>query len=156
MRCIALFIVVVKCKVLHCSAYCSRLSPPPSLSQAAQTIPLMATTPQDNDVLYCRDIAVLHHPGNQQFLTFIASVKAEFDVATLDDEQRISLARNITDSVYKLDPPGRFLTKDEVSGSWEVMADEDTIIRRVLQAFHDARIPDQRPPSLSDDVSAFF
>ena len=57
--------------------------------------------------------------------------------------------------VHSLDPPGRFLKKNEGSGDWEEVTDKEAT-QRAWQALRDARAPHDPPPlppDLNDDVS---
>jgi hypothetical protein len=99
----------------------------------------MTTTPQENDVLYGRGLSiVLRRPGNQKYRSFVISAKPAYDTATTK-VLKGSLARSIVDMVHSLDPPGRYLKKNQASGDWEEVTDEEAT-QRAWQALRDARV----------------
>lgn len=96
--------------------------------------------PRDNDVLYGRGFAISNHPGNQRYRSLVCTLKSEYDVAP--KVLKGVYSNRIVQSVYSLDPPGRFLRMNRSSGLWEEV-DEDNACDKARQALRDA--PPQKP-----------
>jgi hypothetical protein len=96
--------------------------------------------PRDNDVLYGRGFAISNHPGNQRYRSLVCTLKSEYDVAP--KVLKGVYSNRIVQSIYSLDPPGRFLRMNRSSGLWEEV-DEDNACDKARQALRDA--PPQNP-----------
>lgn len=96
------------------------VSSPVSPRQMHQSSARQATTniqkPHPNDVLCGRGGATNSHIGNLNFRTLVAANKEVY--VTLTKKQKMMMARAIVDTVHKQEPPGRFLQKDQESGTW--------------------------------------
>uniref|UniRef100_A0A7R9ZGE1 DUF6824 domain-containing protein n=1 Tax=Pseudictyota dubia TaxID=2749911 RepID=A0A7R9ZGE1_9STRA len=80
-------------------------SPPPSFQLT------------NNDVLCGRGGLTNHHPGNVFFRRLVRSRQEDYLRASKRD--KAGVARDIVDTIRKLDPPGRFLKKDSANpGLW--------------------------------------
>ena len=108
-----------------------------SLSKEDQVIII---EPRDNDVLYGRGFAISNHPGNQRYRSLVCTLKSEYDIAP--KVLKGVYSNRIVQSVYNLDPPGRFLRMNRSSGLWEEV-DEDNACDKARQALRDA--PPQKP-----------
>jgi hypothetical protein len=96
--------------------------------------------PRDNDVLYGRGFTISNHPGNQRYRSLVCTLKSEYDVAP--KVLKGVYSNRIVQSIYSLDPPGRFLRMNRSSGLWEEV-DEDNACDKARQALRDA--PPQEP-----------
>mmetsp|Transcript_8300 Transcript_8300/g.17336 ORF Transcript_8300/g.17336 Transcript_8300/m.17336 type:complete len:817 (+) Transcript_8300:140-2590(+) len=98
--------------------------------QARASAPLLppsdetrTNSPHDNDVLCGRGGCINSHPGNEQYRKFVERKKRVYLTARFKREKRL-IAESIVAEVRKLDPPGRFLTKDARSDFWYDIGDE--------------------------------
>ncbi len=69
------------------------------------------------------------HPGNIQFRAIISQQKKNYLEYSSKQMPKLSIsvmdvAARVVDIVRRLDPPGRFLKKDEISGYWNEIGDE--------------------------------
>ena len=112
-------------------------------------------TPSENDVLIGRGRRNLRHPGNQRYQSIIKSLKPEYDVAP--KSLRGVYGNHIFNLIHNLSPPGRFLMKDKVSGSW-IEVDHEEAVKRARQALRDTkklvRTPAQKALFPSGEVVA--
>ena len=93
-------------------------------------------TPSANDVLIGRGRRNLRHPGNQRYQSIIKSLKPEYDAAP--KSLKGVYGNQIVNLIHSLSPPGRFLKKDKVSGSW-IEVDNEEAVKRARQAFRDSK-----------------
>ncbi|GAG29659.1 unnamed protein product, partial [marine sediment metagenome] len=93
-------------------------------------------TPSANDVLIGRGRRNLRHPGNQRYQSIIKSLKPEYDAAP--KSLRGVYGKQIFNLIHNLSPPGRFLRKDKVSGSW-IEVDHEEAVKRARQALRDTK-----------------
>jgi hypothetical protein len=79
-------------------------------------------TPHAHDVLCGRGGGTNNHPGNEHFRDQVNARK----VAYLHSSKRKKplVSRSIVDTIRSMDPPGRFLLKDEASGTWHDIGDQ--------------------------------
>mmetsp|Transcript_6219 Transcript_6219/g.9125 ORF Transcript_6219/g.9125 Transcript_6219/m.9125 type:complete len:972 (-) Transcript_6219:2620-5535(-) len=95
--------------------------PPPSLS-SSQNKPAPPTsnsiilcrirTPNPNDVLCGRGGGINSHPGNRTFRSWVRERKESYNLAK-SKAQKAKLSREIVDRVRNLNPPGRFLMRED-------------------------------------------
>jgi len=76
------------------------------------------TTPHDNDVIKGRGNGANLHPGNIRFRQLVKVAREGYALGSKADKKRY--AENILQYISSLDPPGRFLDKDD-KGQWFVM-----------------------------------
>jgi hypothetical protein len=93
-------------------------------------------TPSANDVLIGRGRRNQNHPGNQRYQSIIKSLKPEYDAAP--KSLRGLYGKQIINLIHNLSPPGRFLRKDKVSGSW-IEVDHEEAVKRARQALRDTK-----------------
>jgi len=74
------------------------------------------TNVNENDVLCGRGGETNHHPGNVQYRNLVKKHQIEYLAAKRRDKPLI--ARLIVDTVRSRTPPGRFLKKDNATGTW--------------------------------------
>eukprot|EP00339_Tiarina_fusa_P013233 CAMPEP_0117068934 /NCGR_PEP_ID=MMETSP0472-20121206/48319_1 /TAXON_ID=693140 ORGANISM="Tiarina fusus, Strain LIS" /NCGR_SAMPLE_ID=MMETSP0472 /ASSEMBLY_ACC=CAM_ASM_000603 /LENGTH=706 /DNA_ID=CAMNT_0004791209 /DNA_START=33 /DNA_END=2153 /DNA_ORIENTATION=+ len=72
--------------------------------------------PHHNDVLCGRGVTTNRHPGNESFRRLVSLNKELYVTST--KRQKMSISRSIVEAVRTLDPPGRFLDKDPLTGRW--------------------------------------
>jgi hypothetical protein len=82
--------------------------------------------PHSNDVLCGRGNEANRHLGNQWYLERVQERKAEHGRVTDKGAKRL-VAEGIVDVVRGLQPPGRFLERDQGSGLWNDIGDERAI-----------------------------
>ena len=110
-------------------------------------------TPSANDVLSGRGRRILNHPGNLKYRSIIKSLKPEYDAAP-KSRRGVLYGNQIVNLIHNLSPPGRFLKKDKVSGSW-IEVDTKEAVQRAIQALHDAKkqgTPATPPPFPAGEV----
>lgn len=79
--------------------------------------------PNDNDVLCGRGGSINSHPGNERFRQLVEKRKRVYLTARFKREKRL-IANSILSEIRSIDPPGRFLSRDPVTGSWYDIGDE--------------------------------
>jgi hypothetical protein len=112
-------------------------------------------TPSTNDVLSGRGRRILNHPGNLTYRSIIKSLKPEYDAAP-KSRRGVLYGNQIVNLIHNLSPPGRFLKKDKVSGSW-IEVDKEEAVKRAIQALRDSkrlvvRTPATPPPFPAGEV----
>ena len=110
--------------------------------------------PSANDVLAGKGHRTFKHPGNLTYRTIIKSLKPEYDAAP--KSLKGVYGNQIINLIHSLSPPGRFLKKDKVSGSW-IEVDKEEAVKRAIQALRDSkrlvvRIPATPPPFPAGEV----
>lgn len=90
-------------------------------------------TPNDNDVLKGRGNGANLHPGNIRFRALVKAARAGYALSSKADKRMY--ASCIVQQISSLDPPGRFLDKDE-EGRWFVM-DEKKSMDKTRQALRE-------------------
>lgn len=78
--------------------------------------------PHKNDVLCGRGGSINNHIGNENYRIFVNRKKKVYLTARFKREKRL-IAASIVKEVRSLDPPGRFLAKDNRSGQWYDIGD---------------------------------
>ena len=109
-------------------------------------------TTSANDVLAGKGRGILNHPGNLKYRSIIKSLKPEYDAAP--KSLKGVYGNQIVNLIHSLSPPGRFLKKDKVSGSW-IEVDTKEAVQRAIQALHDAKkqgTPATPPPFPAGEV----
>ena len=91
--------------------------------------------PHDNDVLLGRGKFASEHPGNILFRQIVWELKEEYYVARKNEKTK--MVHRIIDKIKSLDPPGRFLEKDE--DLTFVDAPMDRVVLKVSQALRERR-----------------
>ncbi len=76
------------------------------------------TTPHDNDIIKGRGNGANLHPGNIRFRQLVKVAREGYALSSKADKKRY--AASILQHISSLDPPGRFLDKDD-KGQWFVM-----------------------------------
>lgn len=94
-----------------------------------------------HDVLSGRGASVNGHPGNQRLRVLSAERKNVFDKATFVNKR--VLAEEIVGKIYKLNPPGRFLSNDNPDKSWMEMT-KDRAVQKACQVMRDMDRADRR------------
>lgn len=74
-------------------------------------------TPRTTDVLCGRGGNINTHPGNETFRSMVSMKKKTYLTARFKREKRI-IAESIVNGIGKLDPPGRFLSRNPATGLW--------------------------------------
>ena len=111
--------------------------------------------PSANDVLAGKGHRTFKHPGNLTYRSIIKSLKPEYDAAP-KSRRGVLYGNQIVNLIHNLSPPGRFLKKDKVSGSW-IEVDKEEAVKRAIQALRDSkrlvvRIPATPPPFPAGEV----
>lgn len=123
-------------------------------STAAMERPV-AIIPHENDILMGRGGKNNQHVGNER-LRVIAQERRESYVLS-DKQGKFYISRAIVVEIRRLDPPGRFLKRNDRTGEWEDVGD-DKAREKVSQALRDAGRPvvamkrGGRSPSSSPDI----
>lgn len=91
--------------------------------------------PHENDILLGRGGKNNQHVGNEQLRSIARSHRNNYRMSTKKGKSHIS--REIVAFIRRMDPPGRFLKKDGVTGRWEDVED-DTAREKVSQVLRDA------------------
>lgn len=94
-----------------------------------------AIIPHDNDVLLGRGGKNNKHRGNEQLRSVARSYVHNYRMASKKGKSFIS--REIVTNTRKLDPPGRFLKRNDTNGKWEDVGD-DIAREKASQAMRDA------------------
>ena len=76
------------------------------------------TTPHDNDIIKGRGNGANLHPGNIHFRQLVKVAREGYALSSKADKKKY--AESILQHISSLDPPGRFLDKDD-KGQWFVM-----------------------------------
>ncbi|CAB9506983.1 Transcriptional regulator [Seminavis robusta] len=97
-------------------------------------------TPHDHDVLSGRGGAINAHSGNQRFREWVRVRKERYNLARTKAE-KASVANEVMDLVKSLNPPGRFLQRDQSSvmggTAWWVECDEVKAMAKTSQALRE-------------------
>jgi len=78
--------------------------------------------PGPNDVMIGRGGGTNNHSGNIKFRRMVEDLKATYKAATSRSEKR-TIASNIITEWRALDPPGRFLERNDETGLWNDIGD---------------------------------
>ena len=98
--------------------------------------------PHPNDILCGRGGSINNHPGNKIYRNWVHERKNDYNLAT-NKSEKARISREIITLVQSLDPPGRFLTKDEdpmsLSGgtTWWVEIDDVKAMAKTSQALRE-------------------
>jgi len=98
------------------------MNSPYNIQQPPAT-PLTTRDPHDNDVLCGRGGTINAWPGNEQYRSFVERKKRVYLTARFKREKRL-ISQSIIDEVRNLNPPGRFLAKDQVTDIWADIGDD--------------------------------
>eukprot|EP00542_Grammatophora_oceanica_P019554 CAMPEP_0194040386 /NCGR_PEP_ID=MMETSP0009_2-20130614/12409_1 /TAXON_ID=210454 /ORGANISM="Grammatophora oceanica, Strain CCMP 410" /LENGTH=659 /DNA_ID=CAMNT_0038683523 /DNA_START=47 /DNA_END=2026 /DNA_ORIENTATION=+ len=113
--------------------------------------------PTNSDVLCGRGVTTNRHKGNENFRSLVGCNKELYVTSTKKQKMRIS--RSIVEAVRSLEPPGRFLEKDQSNGTWFDIGDKKAI-EKTSQALRDgaASLRKQLSEDLNDPdfLSAVF
>lgn len=71
--------------------------------------------PHRHDVLCGRGGGINSHPGNQTFRNWVREKKEAYNLAA-NKIEKAKVSRDVLDQVANLDPPGRFLQREELPG----------------------------------------
>ena len=105
--------------------------------------------PSANDVLAGKGHRTFKHPGNLTYRTIIKSLKPEYDAAP--KSLKGVYGNQIVNLIHSLSPPGRFLKKDKVSGSW-IEVDNEEAVKRARQALRDSKKLNRIPAAPTPEV----
>jgi len=81
-------------------------------------------SPGPNDVMTGRGRGINDHPGNIKFRRIVEDSKPTYK-ATTSKAEKTTIAINIVTKWRALDPPGRFLKKNEKTGLWDDTGDKE-------------------------------
>ena len=79
--------------------------------------------PRENDVLCWRGAKITGHPGNAKFYNTVQTYKHAYSNARFTRERQV-IVENVVDDIKRLDPPGRFLSREGEGGPWYEISDE--------------------------------
>ena len=79
--------------------------------------------PHDNDVLCGRGGSINSQTGNERFRQLVEKRKRVYLTARFKREKRL-IANSILSEIRSIEPAGRFLSRDPVTGSWYDIGDE--------------------------------
>jgi len=106
--------------------------------------------PTHTDVLLGRGVGTNRHAGNTKFRHIVSQYVREYVTST--KTEKISITRGIVDHVQtRLNPPGRFLEKDQHSGKWKEV-DIKRAHEKTAQALRDGAAPLRK--RLSDEITS--
>lgn len=101
--------------------------------------------PHHHDVLCGRGVTTNRHAGNESFRRLVGLNKEVYVSST--KKEKMAISRSIVGAIRSLDPPGRFLDKDPVTGLWfdighkkaiektsQALRDGAAVLRRQLSA----------------------
>lgn len=94
--------------------------------------------PEINDVLCGRGGNINKHPGNIAFRSYVSVHKNEYNLSTNKNIKAL-ISQSIVDTIHNLDPPGRFLIKDESThgGEWWIEVDNNKAMAKTSQALRE-------------------
>lgn len=98
-----------------------------------------------NDILFGRGGKINQNPGNMKFRDAVHSFKEEYANPRNKKIEKAYIAAKIVDSIRSQCPPGRFLARDLVTGSWVEVGDEKAR-KKAGQALRDGA-NDRKPSS---------
>lgn len=130
---------------------CGAMGPVVSPSSPVDRSPQATTNirkPHPNDVLCGRGGATNAHTGNLNFRALVAANKEVY--VTLTKKQKMLMARAIVNTVHRQEPPGRFLQKDAVSGTWFDIGLPRSL-EKTSQALREKTAADKAAASAVDD-----
>eukprot|EP00986_Skeletonema_menzelii_P007513 scaffold2950_cov93-Skeletonema_menzelii.AAC.14 len=82
--------------------------------------------PSPNDVLSGRGVSFNRHPGNENFRRLLDEQSNDYGSGT--KKQKMAISKSIVESIYSMDPPGRFLKKCP-NGGWEELSMKEAATR---------------------------
>lgn len=91
--------------------------------------------PHENDILMGRGGRNNQHVGNEKFRGFARLESDNYRIASKKGKSNIS--RELVKKARRLDPPGRFLKKNNLTGGWEDVGD-DIAREKASQVLRDA------------------
>jgi len=103
--------------------------------------------PHHDDVLCGRGVTTNRHPGNESFRSLVGLNKELYVSST--KREKMSISRSIVRAVRSLDPPGRFLDKDTVTGLWHDIGHKKAV-EKTSQALRDGAAMLRK--QMSDDL----
>ena len=98
--------------------------------------PITSSELNINDVLSGRGNKINHHPGNVHFRDVVTQCKSKYCDPTNKKIEKAFLAAKTVAIVRCLDPPGRFLQKNEKTGLWLEIGD-DRARKKAAQALRE-------------------
>ena len=104
--------------------------------------------PAPNDVLFGRGHKIYKHAGNQRYRSVIQSLKREYDAAP--KSLRAVYGNQVVNYIQNLNPPGRFLKRQEGEGDHGAWIEVETksAVERARQALRDKKLPKELPKDL--------
>jgi len=90
--------------------------------------------PHDNDVLCGRGGGSQNHPGNDYYRNMISSNKYRYLSSNKLGKRGIAL--ELVSVIYTMDPPGRFLEKNELNQTYDDIGEERAVVK-VSQALRE-------------------
>ena len=109
--------------------------------------------PHGNDILMGRGGKNNQHTGNEQLRNICRGQRESYRLSSKKGKSHIS--REIVAYVRSMDPPGRFLKKDALTGDWEDVGDDTArekvsqVLRDAVSAIHSSPSSSSSSPSLS-------
>mmetsp|Transcript_20389 Transcript_20389/g.28662 ORF Transcript_20389/g.28662 Transcript_20389/m.28662 type:complete len:175 (-) Transcript_20389:499-1023(-) len=80
---------------------------------------------QQNDVLSGRGACFNFHPGNKRFRSILVAQMAAYTAGT--KKQKMMISKSIVDTIYSMEPPGRFMKKCTDTGLWVVLSQREAV-----------------------------
>jgi len=109
----------------------------------------MELTP--NDVLSGRGASFSRHPGNEIFRRMLNRHRAVYSNSS--KAQKVAISTSIVETIYSMEPPGRFLRKCADTGQWEELSKKEALnkaAQAMAYAVRDmAKVETERSHSLS-------
>ena len=116
----------------------------------------------DHDVLSGRGVNISQHPGNERFRSLVTTRADENYCTQYTASEKRAVAEDIIKHIKALDPPGRFLRKDEregnskgLNGPWIELPEREAI-KKTCQALRDCNRSDRQgyaaDVAIPDDV----
>jgi len=102
----------------------------------------------DHDVLSGRGVGIAQHPGNERFRTLISTSYSDKSYCTMYSvQEKKALAKEIIAHIENLNPPGRFLKRDNgkstsLNRPWKMLLKKEAL-KKTAQAVRDCNRSDR-------------
>ena len=106
--------------------------------------------PSSNDVLFGKGHNIHNHSGNQQYRRIVDDKKRIYAMATKTVDKR-TIANQVLQTIRRLNPPGRFLKKDQDGKYYE--QDDNMVVTKIKQALRE-NLPARRDRIQVDAAAA--
>mmetsp|Transcript_16715 Transcript_16715/g.25586 ORF Transcript_16715/g.25586 Transcript_16715/m.25586 type:complete len:193 (+) Transcript_16715:100-678(+) len=132
-----------------------------SKSLSTMNPPQFILEPHKNDILLGRGGKNNQHVGNEQ-LRQLAKLHCE-TYRRASKKEKSCISRGVVKSVRSMDPPGRFLKQDHMTGYWDEV-DDDVAREKAAQVLRDAmaissqlrQLEIPSPPQIDDGPSVHY